>query len=514
MNFRAILYVLALLLLLLTSGLVGASVVSAVMGDGPAVLIKMLLCAGVTAFCGIILLQARRLHDKNTLKPGIREGFAIVALAWIVASALGGLPFVFVANMTFADAFFETASGFTTTGASVIADTLRLRSGETLAGGLEALPYGLLFWRSLLNWLGGVGIVFFVLLILPLMNVGVGNQLYNAEVPGLKNPEDDAAPRLSSSVRLILLVYLLLTTLAALSYWGFGMTLFDAICHSFSTVSTGGFSTKSASIGYYTSPKLQWSVIFFMFVSSCNFSLIINLFRTRRLKTLKDEEFMYFGTSTAIAICVVTWLLYAGCPVSLNAMTHDVPHAFEPYLRSAAFQITTIVSTTGFVTSDYETWHIPAVTIILFSMMFVCGCGGSTAGGIKCVRIIVIIKQMLSEVRHCFFPRAVLHIRLNNGRVSQSLVSKTLAFAMLYIFVFMAVSSALPFLTPMNVKTAFGAAIACLSNIGPGMGRVGPVENYAWMSASAKYLLAITMITGRLELYTIFVLFMPSFWRR
>ena len=282
----------------------------------------------------------------------------------------------------------------------MIAETLTLNNGQLLSGGLESLPHGLLYWRCMLNWFGGVGIVFFVLLILPLMNYGKGNQLYNAEVPGLKTDSEQLTPRLLSSVRLILGVYLLLTFLATAVYW-LGHEVFDALCHAFATVSTGGFSTKAKSIGHYQSAFLQWSVIFFMFISACNFSLIVKVFITRKFLFFADEEFRFFAYLTCGASVLVALFLYAHCPAGIPGLNGTIPRSTEAFLRTAFFQVTSLISTTGFATSDYMQWGVTPVLLILCACI-PCGCGGSTWRH-QMLTVNVIFKQVhLKSSAVCF----------------------------------------------------------------------------------------------------------------
>ncbi len=515
MNYRAIILIVSWLLIFLGLGMAAAGTAAHWSVESEAVLVRFLQSAGATIAIGLLgLASARRPRTERKSKIGVREGFAAVAFSWLLASIFGALPFYCIAEMTAVDAIFESASGLTTTGASVISEITVLRSGRILSGGLESLPAAVLLWRCLLNWLGGVGIVFFVLLVLPLLNLGRGKQLYNAEVSGLKTVSDQLTPRLLSSVRLILGVYLLLTALAGTMFWLGGMTPFDALCHAFATVSSGGFSTKAKSIGHYDSALLQWSVIFFMFVAACNFILIVRVFLTRKFHFLADEEFRFFAGLTVGATLLLALLLWLNCPAGIQSLNGSTLQGLEPMLRTAAFQVTSLISTTGFLTADYLQWEIPLATLILGCIIFPCGCGGSTSGGIKCARIIVIGKQMVFEIKHCLFSRALSDVRLNGQRIEPSLVNKTLAFVCLYLLLFLGGAAMLAFLERADLPTAFGASIACLSNIGPGFGAVGPGGNFAVFSPLTKYLLVLIMITGRLELYTVLVLFLPTFWKR
>lgn len=517
MNKRAIFFLCSLLLLVMGCGMLTVVPVSYLMNDPDSVTIKFLIYAFLTcAISSAVFFKTRRKKNEPEFKTGAREGFLSVFAAWLGASLLGALPFLVIGGMDFPDSFFESVSGLTTTGASVIDSNMLLSSGGKLENGLESLPKGLLYWRSLLNWFGGVGIVVFVLLIMPLLSPGQnGQQLYNAEVPGLKTGSDQATPRLVSSVRIILVVYLMFTMLSTFCYYVGGMTFFDAVCHSFSTVSTGGFSTKNSGFGFYESPFLQWVCIVFMILSACNFTLIVRLFVSRSFQYFRDEEFKFFFGLTVTATCISAILLYLRCPEGVHSTTGElIPRGVESSLRTAAFQVSSIITTTGFSTSDYTLWGIPAILVILFLLMFPCGCGGSTAGGMKCARVFLIFKLILSEIRHCVFPHALPDIRLNGVRMGSAVINKMMAFLFLYLMIFTVTAVLLPLLCNMDMTTAFSASICCLSNVGPGMGEVAPSKSFSWMSDSAKYLLSFTMLAGRLELYTCLVLLLPSFWKR
>ncbi|MBR6470865.1 MAG: TrkH family potassium uptake protein, partial [Victivallales bacterium] len=381
--------------------------------------------------------------------------------------------------------------------------------------------YGILFWRAMLNWLGGVGIVFFVLLLLPMLNLGQSKMLYNAEVPGLKTTADQTTPHLATSVIWVLVAYGGLTMAAIVCYHIFGMTWFDAICHAFSTISTGGFSPRVDGLAHYNHlPALQWFVILFMFLSACNFSLHIQRFSSLRSVYWKDEEFRIFSLVTIVATLFVALMLWwTKCPRSelfLNGPVGNALASMEEYLRGAAFQVVTVLSTTGFCNGNWETWGVPSVLILIAFLMIPCGCGGSTAGGLKWSRMVVLFKQLSLEIRRCLSPRMVQDVRLNNERLDSGLVGKTLAFAVLYGVVIVVVAFLLGVFEPMadNVSTAFGAAITSLSNVGPGFGAVNPAGNFADFNAFSKLLLALTMIIGRLELFTIIVIFLPSTWKK
>ena len=538
MNFSAITYVLSLLWMLLG---VCMLLVAAIVGwhyDTPAQAWTMGLTALVPLAIGITaFLVFRKKKEASSTTGDRRMGYATVALAWLSASVLGALPFITVSQFTPVDAIFETVSGLTTTGASIIDNSQKLLNGKILEGGLESLPRCILFWRSTLNWLGGVGIVYFVLLVLPLLHLSQGKQLYNAEVPGIKTSGDQLTPRLNSSVLYILLLYIAITTTAGVVYWICGMSPFDAINHAFTTISTGGFSTKAASLGAF-GPAVQWSTTFFMLVSACNFSLYLRFIITRRFSCFRDEEFRFFCAMILAATAIITacLIMKPGNKQQFSNMEKLSPvRQFELCLRTAAFHVATIGSTTGFTTSDYEQWGqddtkdeakndydkkhtgkggIPTILIILGIMMLPCGCGGSTAGGMKCSRLIVLAKQLLYEIKHCIFPRSLPDIRLNGERLDSDIVAKTFAFTALYMCIFIIVAVLLTLVDQCDLKTAIGTSLSAISNVGPGFGHTSPSYTFSWLTDFSKCLTALTMITGRLELYTILTLFIPSFWRR
>ena len=514
MNLRTVVHLVSILVTFLGFSMFVCVPVGILMSDPDRFVWQMAFCGFVTTLLGIVgAFFSRGVHGKR-LRSGVREGFATVAFGWLAALIFGALPFMLISDLKVADAIFETASGFTTTGASVIDSELVLRNGGRLAKGVESLPYCLLFWRSLIVWLGGMGIVVFALVILPFLGVGGTTQLYNAEVPGLKTNSDQLTPRIASSAKILWLVFLALTVLETVLLFLGGMTLFDAVCHSFCTIATGGFSTKNASIAYYSNPFIQWVIVVFMFLSACNFALSIKAVTGKRwLIFFQDEEFKFFLILVLAAVGLSTLLLWSEFHEIISMTGTAEPNTFLVSLRYAAFQVVSIVTSTGFSTADYNTW--PAgIVMILFFLMFIGGCAGSTAGGIKCVRALLLGKHAVSEIRRCIFPRSIPDVRLNGERLPEATINKTLAFVFLYMGIFFAVALLLPLLCEMEVTTALSASITCISNIGPGLDQVGPAVTFGWMSASAKYLLSFAMVIGRLELYTLLVVLLPSFWRR
>jgi trk system potassium uptake protein TrkH len=412
---------------------------------------------------------------------------AVVGLSWAVAGLLGGVPLFFSGELaSFTDAVFESTSGFTTTGASVLTQ-------------VESAAKGVLFWRALTHWLGGMGFVVLSLAILPLLGVG-GMQLYRAEVPS--PTPDRLAPRLADTASVLWKVYAGLTAAEALLLMACGLDWFEALCQAFATMATGGFSTRSASIAGFESAAVEWVVALFMVLAGMNFSLHFHLFRRKRLRAWwNDEEWrFYIGVFAGFALLVAAGL-WAAAGAGLGEG-----------LRLAAFQTATILTTTGFATADYSLWPTWCLGLLL-PLMFVGGSAGSTGGGPKVMRVLVVLKQSASELRRLVHPRVVAPVRLNGRTVERQVVSSVYSFMGLYLGVFVVIGLILAGLG-LDLVDAFSAAIACLGNIGPGLGSVGPAGNYAHLSDAAKWLLSLAMIVGRLEIYTVLVLLVPDFWRR
>ncbi len=518
MSFRTVIHVIALLLAFVAAALLLTAPVAFFCGDPPKVAVAFFACAvliGAVSYAAFRL--TRRRPGEPPLQSGIREGFASVGLGWLITSAAAALPLVIIVKMPFSDAIFEAASGLTTTGASVLGDGIRLWDGTMLVGAvLDGLPKGVLFWRAILNWLGGLGIVFFTMLILPLFNIGRNKMLYNAEVPGLKTAGDQLTPRLATSMKMMLAFYGGITLASILLYWALGMTFFDAVCHSFSTVSTGGFSPHAAGMAIYNDkPLILWAVIFFMFISACNFGLFLRALYTRRLSLWPDEEFRCFLLIAVFATAFIAILMGVHCPNGVRSLADGtIQRGVEPYLRTAAFHVVSLTSTTGFTTSDYTLWGVPAILLLLAILMIPCGCGGSTAGGMKVSRLLVMLKQLGNEIRHCLSPRALQEVRLNDERLDDATVSKTMAFAVMYIVILLAVAFLLSLFPGIDIGTALGSSLTCIGNVGPGFGATAPSASFATLPWIAKWILMLTMIIGRLELYTMLVLVFPTFWRR
>ncbi len=445
-------------------------------------LFALSISALVTFLTGLTVTRLTRIERDVR----VREGFAIVTFGWLLAAAFGALPFVIAGAIpSYTDAFFETMSGFTTTGASILTD-------------IEAMPRGLLFWRSFTHWLGGMGIILLSLAILPFLGVG-GMQLFKAEVPGPVT--DKLAPRVTQTAKILWGVYIALSAAQTILLMVGGMDLFDALCHTFGTMATGGFSTRNASIAAFPSPFVQWVLIVFMFLAGINFALHFRVIYQGPLVYRRDREFMVYTAFIAFA-CL---LIYAMTAV------HSGEHG-EKAVRDVVFQVVSIQTTTGFVSLDYELWPF-AAQMVLFLLMFVGGSAGSTGGGIKVLRVYLLIKFVFAEFNRLIHPHAIIPVRVRQQTISRDVVTNVLGFAVLYFLIF-AFGSLLITMMGYDMPTALGAVVATMSNIGPGLGDVGAVDNYAHFPAVGKWLLSFFMLIGRLELYTVLILFAPTYWRR
>ncbi len=416
----------------------------------------------------------------------IKESMAAVSLGWIGSGILGALPFFLSKEIpSFTDCFFETISGLTTTGASILTN-------------IEALPKGLLMWRSLTHWLGGMGIILLSLIVLPLLGVG-GMPLYRAEVPG--PVPDKLSPKLKDTALILWKVYLILTLAEIFLLKIGGMSLFDAIAHTFGTMATGGFSTRNLSIGYYQSSYIQWIITFFMFLAGANFTLHFKLLQGDINTYWRDIEFRYYLGATILFILIITWNLWG-----------DIYLTFGDALRNASFQVVSILTTTGYATANFEKWK-PLSKTLLFLAMFIGGCAGSTGGGIKFIRIILMSRQIKGEIKKLLHPRAVVPVKIGKTRVSSEIMSSIWCFFFLYLGL-TALSFVLLSALGVDMETSLYASVACIGNIGPGFGGVGPMDNYAHLPILAKWILSGCMLFGRLEIYTLLVIFSRTFWEK
>ncbi|HHZ98417.1 MAG TPA: TrkH family potassium uptake protein [Candidatus Marinimicrobia bacterium] len=453
----------------------------------------LLMSSGITVAVSLpVWILTRR---KVTLS--VKDGFAIVTLAWFTIAIFSSLPFILtgtIPNLT--DAFFESMSGITTTGASILGNPATM---PHLANGIESLGKGVLFWRSFIQWIGGMGIIVFSIAILPLLGVG-GVQLFKVEVPG--PVPDKLKPRVQETAKSLWLVYLGVTAVEVILLMFGGMTFFDALCHSFTTMATGGFSTKNTSISHFNSAYVEYVIILFMFLAGVNFALHWKIITNpKRLSYFRDGEFKFYG----LMVLLVTVFLAARIALNVEDLSHKI-------IRDSLFQVVSILTTTGFSTADYLLWG-PFAKLSLLLLMFVGGCAGSTSGGMKIGRIMVVIKYSLSEIKRLLHPRAVIPVRIGRQMISEEVIRNTLGFVLFYVSIFVTVSVILTVLG-LDLESAFGATAASIGNIGPGLGSVGPVANYAHLPALAKWLLTFCMLLGRLEIFTVMVFLNTFFSRR
>jgi trk system potassium uptake protein TrkH len=419
-----------------------------------------------------------------------KEGFTIVTFTWIVTSAIGSLPFVFSGSIPYyVDAYFEAMSGFTTTGASILQN-------------VESLPKGILFWRSFTQWLGGMGIIVLFIAVLPFLGVG-GRQLYTSEVPG-PTPEG-LKPRIKQTARLLWFFYVGLSAAEVILLYLFGMSLFDSFCHTFTTMATGGFSTKNDSIGHFQSFGIQITVIFFMLCAGTNFALYYRAFKGSISCFWKDSEFRSYLAAIILSILLVFAFL----------LIFD-PHyeQITPSALDASFQVVSILTTTGYTTIDFDQW-IGFPRFFLFLLMFVGGCAGSTGGSIKIVRLLVMTKYVSREIYHAFRPHAVKSLKLGKQVIPDHVVSSITGFILIYFLSFGLLSCLMMVTEPdLDMTTAFTSVAATIGNVGPGLAGVGPAKNFYFISDAGKMILSFCMLLGRLELFTVLVLFSPTFWRK
>jgi len=470
-----------------------SSIVSFAYNDG--VFTEMLMSGlMVTAFGGLVMLVTRK-HKKEILK---REGYLIVTLGWVFMSLAGCLPYIFTGAIpNFTNAFFETMSGYTTTGATILSN-------------IEAVPKGVLFWRSITHWIGGMGIIVLAIAILPLLGIG-GMQLFAAEAPGPGG--DKLHPRITDTAKRLWLIYVGYTIAETILLQVAGMSFFDAINHSLSTLSTGGFSTKNSSVAYWNdNPIIQYIIIIFMFLAGTNFVLSYFAFKTKFSRIFRDEEFRWYGILIVGLTAIAALLIYFQADMAASSIPHPMVWGkFESAFRHGLFQILAIVTTTGFATADYTMWT-PFLTIFFFGLMFLGGSSGSTSGGVKVVRHLIMIKNGMLEFKRSLHPRAILPMRYNNKAVPQPIVFNILGFFILYMLSFIVGVLVFSWLG-LDFKTALGGAASTLGNVGPALGDLGPVDNYGGLVSPAKWWACFLMLIGRLELFTVLILLTPYFWR-
>lgn len=481
MNFRLIIKVIGKLLMIEGTALSLPFIVSLIYNgeDKFAFFISIVLCF-------IFGLLFSSISTKN-MSIKIKEGLAVVTFGWITFSIFGALPFIISGAIPkFADALFETVSGFTTTGASILNE-------------IESLPKGILFWRSFTHWLGGMGILVFTIALLPKMGAG-SFQIIKAESPGPIS--EKVVPRVKDTAVILYAIYIGVTILETILLLFGGMDLYEALIHTFGTVGTGGFSNKNASVGYYNA-YIQWVITIFMFASGTNFALYYLFFKGKFKKFFFDEELRFYGTVVATGIVIICFDLMSNKVYGSN---------FFETIRHSAFQVVSVVTTTGYSTADFDLWP-PISKAVLLSLFFVGGCAGSTGGSIKNIRLLVALKSIKNSIVKVLHPRAVLSVKINGKGIGQDTVFVILNFLVLWAFITV-FSTIIVSLDGYPLLDSFSAVAATFTNVGPGLGAFGPTCNFSGFSDGIKYYLCFLMLIGRLEIYTVFALFTPSFWRK
>ena len=446
-----------------------------------------LLSTVVTLLAGVIgLLVGRRAESRM----GEREGYVIVAMVWVVFSAFGLLPYYLSGQVpSFTDAWFESMSGFTTTGATIIPD-------------LEVITHGLLFWRSLTQWIGGMGIIVLSIAILPIFGLN-GMQLYAAEVSGLTY--EKVSPRIADTAKMMWSIYVLLTVTEVASLWLCGMDIFDAVCHSFSTIATGGFSTHNNSLEFYDSAAIHYTVTFFMFISGINFVLLIYLLRGKARNFFQDEELRWYSVAVIVFAVMLTLGLYIARP---GWTAVEMERAF----RDSIFTVISSMTSTGYTISDYMYWPVVAWVVIFF-LMLTGACAGSTAGGIKWVRLAIIMKNGIAEFQRRIHPNAIIPVKLNEKAVPQQTINNIMAFLIFYVFI-IAVTVVIFSASGVNFDESIGAAVSAIGNVGISIGQFGPAGTYADFPMVAKWVMSFVMLIGRLEIFTVLLLFTRILWKK
>lgn len=445
---------------------------------------------------GVLLMYFTRNHAKDL---STKEGYLIVTLGWVVMALSGCLPYIFTGTIdSFTNAFFETISGYTTTGATIVDD-------------IEKLPKGILLWRSLTHWIGGMGIIVLTVAILPMFGIG-GMQLFTAEAPGIST--DKLKPKITDTAKRLWLIYFGFTTAETILLYFAGMSMFDALNHALSTLSTGGFSTKNDSIAFWNDNYwIQYIIIIFMFFSGTNFVLFYFAFKLKLQKLFQNEEFRWYLGIIVISTLISFFAVYFLGDLTLSSTEHPmVLGKVEATFRHALFQVIAVITTTGFVTSDFTAW-LPFVSIFFFGLFFLGGSAGSTAGGVKIVRQVFLIKNGILEFKRILHPNAILPMRYNNKSVDQKIVYNVLGFFILYMLSFI-VGTLVMSLLGLDFMSSVGASASSLGNVGPAFGDVSPVDNYNALPTLAKWWSAFLMLLGRLELFTVLILFTSYFWKK
>ena len=492
LNYKIVVFLMGVLLLFNGGLMLLSALVSYSYQDGVA--FEITLAAFLVLSIGALFMLFGRQHEKQIQK---REGYLIVSLGWILMAVSGTIPYLLTGTFTdFASSFFEAMSGYTTTGASVLND-------------IEILPKGVLFWRSTTHWIGGMGIIVLAIAILPFLGIG-GIQLFTAEAPGPGG--DKLHPRITDTAKRLWLIYLVYTCLETLLLWLAGMSFFDAINHAMSTVSTGGFSTKNSSIAFWNDqPLIQYIISFFMLLAGTNFVLSYFIFTRKFQKIIADEEFKVYLSFIFVFTLLATVVILNQESIAVLGNSFSWTQ-IETSFRAALFQVIAVITTTGFVSADFTQWT-PFLTVVFFGLMFLGGSSGSTSGGVKVVRHMLMIKSGFLEFKRALHPNAIIQARYNNKTVSDSIAYNILGFFILYMLSFIIGAVGFGSLG-INFESAVGLSASTLGNVGPALGDFGPSSTYAALPQSGKLWATFLMLLGRLELFTVLIILTPFFWRK
>ena len=494
LSHKVIIYIIGVLLLFNGGLMLLATIASWLMKD--TVTFEMTVSAFVVMILGGFMMLISRNHEPQIHK---REGYLIVTLGWVMMTLTGMIPYVLTNTIEdLPSVFFETMSGYTATGSTILTD-------------IESLPAGILFWRSMTHWIGGMGIIVLAIAILPLLGIG-GMQLFTAEAPGPNS--DKLHPRITDTAKRLWLIYVTLTIVETLLLYLAGMSIFDALNHAMSTMASGGFSTKNISLAHWNHlPWVHYIIMVFMFLAGSNFVLSYFAFTGKIKKVFKDDEFLTFAKFIFFFSMIVFAILISQVDLANGSFDHpQVWGKTESSLRHSFFQVLAIVTTTGFVTADYTAWS-PFMTIFFFGLMFLGGSAGSTSGGIKVVRHLLMIKSGFLEFKRALHPNAIIQSRYNGKVVSKEIIGNILGFFILYMISFIIGSLVFGFMG-LDFENAVGVAASSLGNVGPAIGDFGPASNYSQLPALGKYWSSFLMLMGRLELFTVLILFTPFFWMK
>ncbi len=494
-NYRLLSYIIGLLLLFNSAAILITSFVSFLLKDG---FFNNIIYASL---CCLVIGSIIMFFSRNPTKViNRRDGYLIVIFGWLTMVFSGTLPYIFTDTINnIPDLIFETMSGYTTTGSSIISD-------------IESLPQSIIFWRSMTHWLGGMGIIVLAIAILPLLGIG-GMQLFSAEAPGSGISGDKIHPRISNTAKRLWFIYIGLTLAETLLLNFAGMSLFDAINHSMSNIATGGFSTKNDSLSHWNSiPLIQYIIVFFMILAGTNFLLIYLSIIGKFKKLIYNTEFIWFIVLISFFVIITTIILNTN--IDLNSTNFDHPQVYgklEASFRHALFQVVAVMTTTGFVTGDFAGWS-PFLTMLFFGLMFFGASSGSTSGGIKISRHLILIKNGFLEFKRSLHPNAILPLRYNHSVVKKEVVVNILAFFMLYLILFI-IGAAVLSTQGLDFISSIGGSAASIGNVGPALGSIGPAFNYEQITGFAKIWCSFLMLVGRLELFTILIIFTPYFWK-